>query len=447
MSIIFDIRRSEMKIKFIAIFIFILGFSFLPIVSAKDSHDYLSNYSPGIQGLKHRGSINIGWHNPIDVLNDIDKQANPKVNTSNKWLLSLDGGGIRGLMQLYALAEVERSTGKPITDLFHGVSGTSIGGIIAILLTIPSEIDKTKPKYSAQYLLNYFQQNTKNFFKRRRVSLWGLLGPRYQTNSMKKLLLTLLGDNKLSDRIIPVVVVTHDYRTREERLFASNDLEDFYAKDIAMATGAAPTYFEAQDVFPINQSLAHRGYHVGDGGTCMNNPSFAGLALMAGVYKIKPEIINVLSLGTGNAHRIMHLNKLKKGGILTWGRHIADTCINGSASSINHMMQLFSRDKYYRFDPDIPESSMDMADTSQANLDVLFTAAKRLIEDKRIGFREIIARIDNNSRFPNTEDDQKPMYSHRNSLADSAIYSRQNTLSSLGTLRSTNYNFGSSTVV
>ena len=55
--------------------------------------------------------------------------------TCGSRILCLDGGGIRGLIQMTVLREIERRTGKRIVDLFDWIVGTSTGGIIALALT------------------------------------------------------------------------------------------------------------------------------------------------------------------------------------------------------------------------------------------------------------------------------------------------------------------------
>src|SRR5690349_5193892 len=79
-------------------------------------------------------------------------------------VLTLHGGGIRGIINARILQELEEKSGKPITELFDYIIGTSIGGIIAAGLTVPSDEDKTKPKYNASYMVNLLEKEARTVF-------------------------------------------------------------------------------------------------------------------------------------------------------------------------------------------------------------------------------------------------------------------------------------------
>jgi patatin-like phospholipase/acyl hydrolase len=84
-----------------------------------------------------------------------------------KKILSIDGGGIRGLIPALLLAETEKKTRKPISETFDLVAGTSTGGILALGLAKPNK--KGKPKYSAKVLAKLYAEHGKEIFER---SLW-----------------------------------------------------------------------------------------------------------------------------------------------------------------------------------------------------------------------------------------------------------------------------------
>jgi patatin-like phospholipase/acyl hydrolase len=79
-------------------------------------------------------------------------------------ILSIDGGGIRGIIPAMLLCEIEKRTGKPISELFDYVAGTSTGGILALGLNAPSEGDPHKPRYSAKDLLEVYEKHGNEIF-------------------------------------------------------------------------------------------------------------------------------------------------------------------------------------------------------------------------------------------------------------------------------------------
>src|SRR5512140_3512850 len=69
-------------------------------------------------------------------------------------VLSVDGGGIRGVIPAMVLANLERRTGRPTADLFDLIAGTSTGGIIALALTVPGP--DGKPRWTASDLAQFY---------------------------------------------------------------------------------------------------------------------------------------------------------------------------------------------------------------------------------------------------------------------------------------------------
>jgi len=91
-------------------------------------------------------------------------------------VLSIDGGGIRGIIPAMVLAEIERRTGKRIVEMFDLVAGTSTGGILALGLTKPGQ--DSKPEYSAKKLIDLYEIEGGKIFSipvwHRVHSGWGL---------------------------------------------------------------------------------------------------------------------------------------------------------------------------------------------------------------------------------------------------------------------------------
>ena len=72
-------------------------------------------------------------------------------------ILFLDGGGIRGLIQIEILMEIERRTGRKITELFDWIVGTSTGGIVALGLVYGKERERER-----MMIIHLFYSQTKS---------------------------------------------------------------------------------------------------------------------------------------------------------------------------------------------------------------------------------------------------------------------------------------------
>lgn len=349
-----------------------------------------NNLHDELDDTKHQllSSSSVLSRSLIQVLNTESLNTEPK-----KWLLSLDGGGIRGIMQLKMLAEIEKNTGKSIIELFDGVSGTSIGGVIACALTMPDPSNTKRPKYSPQNLLDFFAANKERFFVSKWQSVGGLLKTRYKTTSLKNMLLELLEDNLFSQRLLPVVITANDLQLERARFFPSTGPENFYTRDLAMATAAAPTYFKPQHILPINVA-SHSGYLLTDGGTFMNHPVTAGKRLINKFYGTEQDEIRILSLGTGTLGEIRRIAHLKRGGMLAWAPEIANICIAGSSSADSYNALFENGRNYHHFSPLIGAHNSALDDASAQNISELLLASQRIMEDRE--FTRVIDTIKHN---------------------------------------------------
>jgi patatin-like phospholipase/acyl hydrolase len=104
-------------------------------------------------------------------------------------VLSIDGGGIKGIIPATVLAYIEQRTGRPISALFDLIAGTSTGGIIALGLTKPAS--DGKPAYTAEDGVRLYIEEGPRIFSRpwyRRVPGWRLLEERYPSGPIAAVL-------------------------------------------------------------------------------------------------------------------------------------------------------------------------------------------------------------------------------------------------------------------
>ena len=127
-------------------------------------------------------------------------------------ILSLDGGGIRGVIMAMILTHIERQTGKPVSESFDLIAGTSAGGLLALGLTSPDE--KGKPKYSAEDVADMYEYIAKTVFTRSywsKIPLIGnLFGNKYTPVGAEKLIRELCGNLTLKDALCEVLVTSFD---------------------------------------------------------------------------------------------------------------------------------------------------------------------------------------------------------------------------------------------
>lgn len=163
------------------------------------------------------------------------------VDMSKKYynILSLDGGGMRGIGTAAILATLEMQTGKKIYELFDVIVETSTGGLIAIMLS---------EGYSAAKILDFYIDNgpiifQKTFSKQLR-SVGGVFGTRFTTKQLERIIAENIGDKKLGESQKLVGVTSFNVSKGEQKVLSSWDqsTSNIKAGDAARATSAAPTY-------------------------------------------------------------------------------------------------------------------------------------------------------------------------------------------------------------
>src|SRR5881394_2249443 len=122
-------------------------------------------------------------------------------------ILSIDGGGIRGVIPGTIIAHLEKLAG-PSSKLFHMISGTSTGGIIACGLNEP---------LSAKDMVEFYKKEGPNIFFSTLGTLGGLSGEIYTADTLEKVLKNLL-KKKFSDSITDLMVTSYDIEKRKAHL-------------------------------------------------------------------------------------------------------------------------------------------------------------------------------------------------------------------------------------
>ncbi|KAL4644876.1 hypothetical protein ACB092_02G195600 [Castanea dentata] len=338
-------------------------------------------------------------------------------------VLSIDGGGIRGIIPGTLLGFLESKLQEfdgpnaRIADYFDVVAGTSTGGLVTAMLTAPDK-DK-RPMYAAKDIINFYLENCPKIFPQSRqknfvssvTSLFGaVMGPKYDGKYLRSLTNALLGNLTVKQTLTDVIIPTFDIKLLQPVIFSTNDaklneLKNARLADICIGTSAAPTFLPAHYFETKNAEGKTRSFDLIDGGVAANNPTMMAITqirkeiLMQSfeLPDIKPtdysKRILVLSLGTGEAkHEEKYTAaKASKWGLLSWvydngATPLLDVYADASSDMVDiHVSTLFQaigcKKNYLRIQDDTltgDASFVDIATTE--NLQRLVEIGKELLK-------------------------------------------------------------------
>ena len=308
-------------------------------------------------------------------------------------ILSIDGGGIRGIVPGKVLVALERKliekTGNSearLADYFDMIAGTSTGGILTCAYLCPD--DSGRPRFTAEEVLDLYLKKGKIIFRRNPwkaiTTLWGLLDEKYQSKGLEKALKEYFNDHKLSELIKPSLITAYEITHRKAFFFTSHDAgersADFYLTDVARATSATPTYFEASRIISMDMEILS----LVDGGVFANNPALCAYAEARMHFKkpnseekISAKDMVIVSLGTGTVKKRYNHYRAKNWGMAGWVKPLFDIMMSGVSETVDfQLQQIFdsvdASDRYIRINPEIPfnvDESMDKV--SDKNLNAL----------------------------------------------------------------------------
>ncbi len=292
-------------------------------------------------------------------------------------VLSIDGGGIRGIIPAMVIAHLERQTGKPACELFDLIVGTSTGGILALGLSLQDEA--ARPLLAAKRMVALYERHGGEIFEQ---SLWrklrtvgGIFEEAYSHKTLEAVLELYFGERTLAECGVPAMVTSYDIQHRRTVFIKSwhADHADLQCSDAARATSAAPTYFE-----PANLQWADESRTLIDGGVYMNSPAVSAYAEARKLFPNEP--IAMLSLGTGELTRPIPYEEARTWGSALWVMSLLDCMFDGVSKAADHQMRLFLGEHYLRLQTPLHYASDDMDDASRGNIRNLKQTARELIK-------------------------------------------------------------------
>ncbi len=321
-------------------------------------------------------------------------------------ILSIDGGGIRGIIPGVILTYIEKSLqikeGRQdvrLSDYFELVAGTSTGGILTCLYLAPDE--NNRPKFSTEEAVDLYMKMGKDIFHRsfrqKLLSTGGVSDEKFSVNALEIALNEYFKDLELRDLLRPCLITAYDIKNRKTHIFdqisaIKSDIKNYYLRDVARATSAAPTYFEVANI----KSLQGTPYSLIDGGMVANNPALCAYSEARTIYfsQIREDLpdlpfaddMMLVSIGTGSQGVSYSYDDAKNWGLIGWISPIIDILMSGSSEIVNYQLgKIFNQKEkggiYIRLEPTTYNASPEMDDGSPKNLNALHDAGNKFISD------------------------------------------------------------------
>lgn len=305
-------------------------------------------------------------------------------------ILSIDGGGIRGIIPATILAHIEAATNKPISQLFDLIAGTSTGGILAMGLAKPDR--SGQPQFTARQLCEVYTREIPHIF-RSPQSWWGnLITPKYRSHALQRALTECFGDCRLSNALTDVLIPCYDIQHRVPHVFKSRptrakDADDWRMVDVALATCASPTLFHP---VRIAQSPGRRLLSLVDGGVFANNPAISALAELKFLYPDPEDQVFMVSIGTGKSTRPLSDAIVNLWGYVQWSRPMLDLVMESISESVHeqiqHLLPVTHYQQYYRLQVALPEHTKHAIDNASVkNIETLARTADAFCLDSQSG--------------------------------------------------------------
>ncbi|MGK0487934.1 MAG: patatin-like phospholipase/acyl hydrolase [Candidatus Endobugula sp.] len=334
-------------------------------------------------------------------------------------ILSIDGGGIRGIIPgtilNYIETRLQEELDDPNTrlaDHFDLIAGTSTGGILTCTYLMAD--DQGRSKYSAEFAVDLYMKNGGQIFNRSLArelkTVFGMFGAKYSADALQGLLQEYFDETWISELRRPCIITSYDIRNRSSVFFnkldgVNNPVKNYKVKEVTRATSAAPTYFAPA----LIRSEIEAPLALIDGGTFANNPSLCAFAEARTIDFKKedspgnitfptPKEILMISLGTGTELTPYTYPKAKRWGAVQWIQPVIDVMMSGNSETVDYQLkQIFDATEsgafYHRIQPGLQDAKSAMDDVSPENLIALKEAGLKYISDHQKELDVIIQQI------------------------------------------------------
>jgi len=345
-------------------------------------------------------------------------------------ILSIDGGGVRGIIPAIILQELENALKEKegenepthhLCEYFDMIAGTSSGGLITAMITTP-KVDKPKiPIFNAREVVAFFDENAAKIFPEkipvqgdlRLVSdaVESVFGSVYSAHELEVLLKEKFDEALLSLALTSVIIPAFDTE-KQVPVFFSNlkgvdsakPLYDVQVKDACRATTAAPIFFPAANIKvdvsgDPDQPARTEEFNVIDGGIAVNDPTLVAVTqemaekgrAIAKEQSREIDFRNVLVLSLGTGQHPMRFVAKQDSSSLEWlltpsGLPLVSSFFSASGDMVEYYTSMIfdahqSGHHYLRIQTERLSTSefWGIDDATKRNLDELTKKARELL--------------------------------------------------------------------
>lgn len=312
-----------------------------------------------------------------------------------RFILSVDGGGIRGIIPALFLSELKKvleknGVNKPYHKIFDIIAGTSTGGLITLALTVPlyksidGDLYDTGGGVSAEQLPELYKVFGDRVFpgnsNKVRKIIRQIFTSKYSSEPFRLVLREIFRNHTVKEALTNILITTFDMKTMEPVFIKKRPLHvggdsdpNFYMVDAALSTAAVPTYFPPVCVNGIDNP--QNSYCLIDGGIFCINPALSAFIEARKIFPDSSEYI-ILSLGTGNQKEEYKTEKMQNWGFFNWiapwlGVPLISAVGEGQKISTNHMLKKLPQVTLFRFDVDLDSEKAGIDDGSDENIEYL----------------------------------------------------------------------------
>ncbi len=345
-----------------------------------------------------------------------------------RYILSIDGGGIRGIIPAYVIRRLSEELQKhgderPFYSHFDLIAGTSTGALIALGLSTPREyLNDVKVDERAPYPLSYsykeglFRKKTirvergtiertidseslEEFYKAKgseifktKSHLLSLLGTvfseKYDTSSYEEFLLKVFKDAPLSALCAPTIAISFNTKTSEPYIFKSYDSDGFLVREAARASSAAPLYFAAASFIDrkTNEELS-----LIDGGLGANNPVLLAYKEARELYPNADEY-RILSLSTCSPK--FHYNAAEQvGGLTGWASPLVRLSGQAELAIADMTIESIPNVEYIRIWDGSLKHKIRLDDYSDESIAALLSVAEKSYEENKERLESLVKEL------------------------------------------------------